>query len=120
MSVGAWDVLEAHLAELIFDQGLPVRKAIPTACQTYPETSVHYLVLSLSSAASALEDGWPLEDRINPRNLLDLYRAAAAVASDIAMHDILGQRCETCGQLLEYWRTTPDQFFDTCAMRTTA
>ena len=120
MSVGAWDVLEAHLAELIFDQGLPVRKAIPTACQTYPETSVHYLVLSLSSAASAIEDGWPLEDRMNQRNLLDLYRAAAAVSSDLAMHDILGQRCDTCGQLLDYWRTTPDQFFDARAVHSTS
>lgn len=112
VSLRTWDDLEAHLAELIFGQCIPVRRAIPAACVTHRDASVHYLVLTLASAASAMEDTWPIADALNQRNLLDLYRASAAVSSDIAMHALLGRDCTTCGQLLTHWIAQTDQYFD--------
>ena len=112
VSTHTWDALERQLAELIFDQNESVRCAVPKLCSAHARTSVHYLMLALSSAASALEDNWPIADRLNQRHLLDLYRAGAAVSADIALHGVLGQNCATCGQLLSYWQTDPDPYFD--------
>ena len=120
MSTRVWDALEAYLAELIFDQGISVRRAIPKACHGHADTSVHYLVLTLASAASAMEDTWAIAHHLNQRNLLDLYRASAAVASDIAMHGLLGNECDTCGQLLTHWQTGTDPYFDVNGLELTA
>ncbi len=112
MSLRVWDALEERLAELVFERGMAVHRAVPTICLENKDAPVHYLVLVLASAASAMEDAWPKEERLNQRNLMDLYHAVAAVASDIAMHALTERGCDTCGQLLAHWQQNPEDYFD--------
>ncbi|WP_299142981.1 hypothetical protein [uncultured Tateyamaria sp.] len=117
MSIQFWDELESCLGELTFEQGIAVRRAVPIVCDRFAGVPVEYLVLSLASAASTLEDSWPIADRLNQRHLLDLYRAAAAVSADIALHSITGTECRQCRHLLSHWRGETNGYFDTHHLR---
>lgn len=119
VNIQFWDELESCLGELTFERGIAVRRAVPIVCDRFAGVPVQYLVLSLASAASTLEDSWPISDRLNQRHLLDLYRATAAVSADIAMHTVTGAACDQCRHLLDYWRIEPDGYFDTRNLRAT-
>lgn len=112
VSLIVWDRLESHLAELLFDQGMNVRCAVPAVCQRHPDASVHHLALALVSVSSAMEDTWPVADVLNQRSLLDLYRATAAVLADLSAHGLTRAKCETCGDILAHWCAGPESFFD--------
>ena len=116
MNIRFWDELESCVSDLTFSKGIGVRRAVPMACLRHSEIPVEYLVLSLSSAASAMEESWPLADRLNQAHLLDLYRSVSAVAADIAMHNLAGRECRNCGDLLRHWRGADDGYFDTHAL----
>jgi len=106
-----WDTLEHHLAELLLVDRLPVRKAIPHVCQTFPKARVSVLVLAVSSSASVMDTGGPIADPENLPLSFELYRAVTMICADLALCDLLGRDIPDCAALLAHWHQSSDPFF---------
>lgn len=111
MTLSEWDTIEVILAECIYAHGYSPREAVLLACQMNPDCSVEYLVLALASVCFALEQEWQNGGEPELRRLVQVYQSLAAVSSDVACTEIVGERAKSCGDLLKHWQLQADGYF---------
>jgi len=107
-----WDSFESLLAELLLVENLPVRKAIPHACREFSGYPVGYLILSIVSAANVLGTGKLSKNHRDQALARELYQAAAMIASDVAMFEIIERPLPDCRTLMDHWIETGDSYFE--------
>lgn len=111
MIASEWDIVETFLAEKLLTEELTASDAVVRTCKSYRLVSVHYLALSLASAASALKSEWALGTHNDDTRLIDLHEVIIGLTVDLAVLELSGRRAHTCADLLEHWKAERDPLF---------